>query len=235
MLDRIQHEIIFIKILRDIYQDNNLQAKIAFKGGTCLYMFHKLDRFSTDLDFNIIGDDFNPEEVTKILKTYLIIEEYNKRYTYFWLGSYEKGKQKIKVEMSKRDYPDTYVNVDFYGLTIPTLSKSCMFAHKLCAITDRKKVVNRDLYDAYFMFKDNFEINEKIIEVRTKKTAKEYIKSLIPFIRENVNPHDILQGLGELVDDKICKEKVKEFLNRKILNIDTSQESVMTNTLYGFD
>jgi len=58
---------------------------------------------------------------------------------------------------------------------------------------------------------------------------------LIPFIRENVNPHDILQGLGELVDDKICKEKVKEFLNRKILNIDTSQESVMTNTLYGFD
>ena len=139
MLDRIQHEIIFKKILRDIYQNNNLQAKIAFKGGTCLYMFHKLDRFSIDLDFNIIGDDFNPEEVTKILKTYLIIEEYNKRYTYFWLGSYEKGKQKIKVEMSKRDYPDTYVNVDFYGLTMPTLSKDCMFAHKLCAITDRKK------------------------------------------------------------------------------------------------
>ena len=215
MLDRIQHELTFKKILRDLYQNKNLQAKLAFKGGTCLYMFYNLDRFSTDLDFNIIGNDFNPEEVTKILKGYLEIEEYNKHYTYFWLGSYEKGKQKIKVEMSKRNYPDNYANVDFYGLTIPTLSKDSMFAHKLCAITDRKKVVNRDLYDAYFMFKNNFEINEKIIEMRMNKTAKEYIKDLVPFIRENVSPHDILQGLGELVDSK-QKIWIKEKLLKEL-------------------
>jgi len=225
MLDRIQHEMIFKKILRDIYQNNNLQAKIAFKGGTCLYMFHKLDRFSTDLDFNIIEDDFDPEEITKILKTYLKIEEYNKRYTYFWLGSYEKGKQKIKLEMSKRDYPDSYVNVDFYGLTIPTLSKSCMFAHKLCAITDRKKVVNRDLYDSYFMFKNNFEINEEIIKLRTNKSLKEYMKFLIYFIKEKVNPHDVLQGLGELVDNK-QKDWIKaKLLNELIFNLQLYIES----------
>ena len=225
MLDRIQHEMIFKKVLRDIYQNNNLQAKIAFKGGTCLYMFHKLDRFSTDLDFNIIEDDFDPEEITKILKTYLKIEEYNKRYTYFWLGSYEKGKQKIKLEMSKRDYPDSYVNVDFYGLTIPTLSKSCMFAHKLCAITDRKKVVNRDLYDSYFMFKNNFEINEEIIKLRTNKSLKEYMKFLIYFIKEKVNPHDVLQGLGELVDNK-QKDWIKaKLLNELIFNLQLYIES----------
>jgi len=225
MLDRIQHELTFKKILRDLYQNKNLQAKLAFKGGTCLYMFYNLDRFSTDLDFNIIGNDFNPEEVTKILKGYLEIEEYNKHYTYFWLGSYEKGKQKIKVEMSKRNYPDNYANVDFYGLTIPTLSKDSMFAHKLCAITDRKKVVNRDLYDAYFMFKNNFEINEKIIEMRMNKTAKEYIKDLVPFIRENVSPHDILQGLGELVDSKqkiwIKEKLLKELIFNLQLYIDS--------------
>ena len=225
MLDRIQHELTFKKILRDLYQNKNLQAKLAFKGGTCLYMFYNLDRFSIDLDFNIIGNDFNPEEVTKILKGYLEIEEYNKHYTYFWLGSYEKGKQKIKVEMSKRNYPDNYANVDFYGLTIPTLSKDSMFAHKLCAITDRKKVVNRDLYDAYFMFKNNFEINEKIIEMRMNKTAKEYIKDLVPFIRENVSPHDILQGLGELVDSKqkiwIKEKLLKELIFNLQLYIDS--------------
>lgn len=225
MLDRIKHELIFKKILRDIYQHNRLQARLAFKGGTCLYMFYKLDRFSTDLDFNIIGDGFNPEEVTKILKDYLVIEEYNKRYTYFWLGSYEKGKQKIKVEMSKRNYPDNYANVDFYGLTIPTLSKDSMFAHKLCAITDRKKVVNRDLYDAYFMFKNNFEINEKIIEIRTNKTVKNYIKNLIPFIKENVNPNEILQGLGELIDSKqkiwIKEKLLKELIFNLQLYIDS--------------
>jgi len=216
MLDKIQHEIIFKKILRDIYQNNNLQTRVVFKGGTCLYMFYGLDRFSIDLDFNIVSNDFKPEEVTKILKTYLTIEKYNKRYTYFWLGSYEKGKQKIKVEMSKRNYPDTYVNVNFYGLTLPTLSKDSMFAHKLCAITDRKKIVNRDLYDAYFMFKNNFEINEKIIIVRTNKTAKEYVKDLIPFVKKNANPHDILQGLGELVDTK-QKIWIKEHLLNELL------------------
>lgn len=225
MLDRIQHEVILKKILRDIYQNKQLQTKIAFKGGTCLYMFHALDRFSTDLDFNVIGEEFDPEEVSKILNPYLTIDEYNKHYTYFWLGSYEKGKQKIKIEMSKRDYPDKYINVDFYGLTLPTLSKDCMFAHKLCAITDRAKVVNRDLYDAYFMFKNNFEINEKIIEVRTKKTAKEYIASLIPFIKETVNPHDILQGLGEVVDDK-QKVWIKEYLlNELFFNLHLYSDS----------
>lgn len=213
MLDRIQHEVIFKKILRDIYQSNTLQTTLAFKGGTCLYMFHALDRFSTDLDFNVTGDSFNPDDVTKILKSYLTIEEYNKHYTYFWLGSYEKGEQKIKIEISKRDYPDTYTTVDFYGLTLSILSKDCMFAHKLCAITDRKKVVNRDLYDTYFMFKNNFEINEKIVELRTKKTVKEYLIDLIPFIKNTVNPHDILQGLGELVD---AKQKV--WIKEKLLN-----------------
>ncbi|MBI2600333.1 nucleotidyl transferase AbiEii/AbiGii toxin family protein [Candidatus Daviesbacteria bacterium] len=45
----------------------------------------------------------------------------------------------------KDAYPNTYINKDFYGITIPTLSPECMFAHKLCAITDRKKLQNRDL------------------------------------------------------------------------------------------
>ncbi|MBF0106892.1 MAG: hypothetical protein HQM16_16390 [Deltaproteobacteria bacterium] len=29
------------------------------------------------------------------------------------------------------------------------MTLSCLFAHKLCAIADRKKMANRDLYDAW--------------------------------------------------------------------------------------
>ena len=225
MLDRVQYEVILKKILRDIYQNKKLQTSLIFKGGTCLYLFYKLDRFSVDLDFNIVHDDFDPEEVTKILRNYLSIEEHNKRYTYFWLGSYTKGKQKVKVEMSKRSYPDTYTNVDYYGLTIPTLSKESMFAHKLCAITDRRQMVNRDLYDAFFMFKNNFEINEKVVYARTNKTVKEYLIDLIPFIQKNANVHDILQGLCELVDDK-QKDWIREkLLSELVFNIQLHIES----------
>lgn len=65
MLDRSRHEILLKNILRDIYQHPVLQALLAFKVGTCLYLFYNLPRFSTDLDFCLLSDveemDFDPE------------------------------------------------------------------------------------------------------------------------------------------------------------------------------
>jgi hypothetical protein len=86
-----------------------------------------------------------------------------------------------------------------------------MFAHKLCAITDRKKLQNRDLYDAHFMFIKNFPINDIIIETRTGKKTKEYFKYLIEFIEKNVNPNTVLDGLGELLGDS-QKDRIKATL-----------------------
>ena len=203
MLDRQNHELILKKIVRDIYEHPLLMTSLGFKGGTCLYMFHGLDRFSTDLDFNILGRDFKPEDVTKILEQYLTLDENIIKYnTWFWLGGFSKGKQKIKVEISKRTYPDRYTILDYYGLSVRTMSLDCMFAHKLCAITDRKKMANRDLYDIWFMLKKNFETDENIVKLRTGKTLKKYFKYLASFIEKNTNPHHILQGMGELLNVK---------------------------------
>jgi predicted nucleotidyltransferase component of viral defense system len=220
MLDRIKHETVLKSILRDVYQDDILKTSLGFKGGTCLYIFYNLDRFSVDLDFNITNDNFDPNKVTTIVKQCLSIEEQEKRNTWFWLGSYEKGKQKVKIEISKRDYPDRYINLNFYGLTIPTMTPDCMFAHKLCAISDRKKLLSRDLYDAHFMFKNRhksgFEINEEIIKIRTGKTSKEYCEFLIPFIEKEVHPRTILEGIGELISEK-QKIWVKNYLIRDLI------------------
>lgn len=217
MLNKQRHEQILKNILRDIYTTTDLEGKLTFKGGTCLYLFYGLDRFSIDLDFNLTTESFNDQLVTEIITKYLIIDDqFEKHFTWFWLGSYEKGKQKIKVEINKRDYPDRYVNKDFYGLTIPTLAPDLMLAHKLCAITDRKKLQNRDLFDAHFMFTKQFEINEEIIKIRTGKTLKEYFIQLIEFIEKNVNPNTILEGLGELITDQ-QKDHVKVTLKRDLL------------------
>ncbi len=217
MLDRTKHEIILKKILADIYQDKNLQVSLAFKGGTCLYFFYDLDRFSTDLDFNLLSGQFDSERMTEILSKYLILEEnISKRNTWLWVGSFEKGKQKIKIEISKRNFGDIYENKDFYGFTVPAMSKDCMFAHKLCAITDRKKLQNRDIYDALFMFEKGFEINEEIIKKRTGKNIKNYFQELIIFLKKNVKPNLILDGLGEVLDER-QKIFVKENLLKKLL------------------
>jgi len=217
MLDIQRHDQILKSILRDIYTNSSLQASLALKGGTCLYMFYGLDRFSVDLDFNLLSDNFDDEKLNQIVTKYLrVTDRSNKRNTWFWLGSYEKLLQKVKVEVSKRDYPDRYVNKDFYGLIVPTMDPSYMFAHKLCAITDRKKLQNRDLYDAHFMFTKHFDIDEEIIKLRTNQTLQEYFAILIEFIEARVNESNILDGLGELLTDA-QKDRTRSTLKQDIL------------------
>lgn len=217
MLNKQRHDQILKNILRDIYTTTSLEDKLAFKGGTCLYLFYGLDRFSLDLDFNLLAEDFNDQLITDILNKYLVIDDqFNKYFTWFWLGSYEKGSPKVKLEINKREFPDKYINQDFYGLTIPTLAPDSMFAHKLCAITDRKTLQNRDLFDAHFMFTKQFDINEEIIKIRTGQTLKKYLMDLIKFIEKNVNPNNILDGLGELISDQ-QKDRIKATLKRDLL------------------
>lgn len=218
MLDVTKHEIVMKKILSDIYSHSSLRANLGFKGGTCLYFFYNLNRFSTDLDFNLLSDSLDADELAKILSKHLeIAEQREKHFTWFWQGSYSTGSHRIKIEISKRDYPDTYITKDFYGLSLTTMSPDCMFAHKLCAISDRKTLQNRDLYDAWFMFDNNFLFNEEIIRIRTGKSTKDYFQDLINYIqKERTIQNSILDGLGEVLN-QTEKDWVKTQLLPKLL------------------
>jgi predicted nucleotidyltransferase component of viral defense system len=218
MIDRTKHEIVMKKILMDIYLHQSLASSLAFKGGTCLYFFYNLDRFSTDLDFNLRNDTFEVEQLNSIISKYLEISEFReKHFTWFWQGSYEKNSPKIKIEISKRNFPDTYGVLNFYGTSVLAMNKDCMFAHKLCAIKDRNILQNRDLYDALFMFKNNFPINNEIIKIRTGKDTAEYFKELIVYIEKTIkNKSSVLEGLGEVLDQK-QKEWAKTNLLQQLI------------------
>ena len=62
--------------LRSIYASTN---DLAFKGGTCLWFFHGLNRFSEDLDFTLVAKELElkdlPVEVKKDLEVYGIDSE----------------------------------------------------------------------------------------------------------------------------------------------------------------
>ncbi|MEI6729441.1 MAG: nucleotidyl transferase AbiEii/AbiGii toxin family protein [bacterium] len=202
MLTRYIHETNLRRILSIIYSESELQNSLLFKGGTALLMFYDLDRFSTDLDFNCISEELNTKLLTELFADYEI-QDYSAKYnTWFWLLSYQKNQMKIKIEISKRDYKDEYEVKELLGVKMKVMVKECMFAHKLCAITDRKKLQNRDLYDAYFMFKNNFDIKEEIIEFRMNMSLRNYLKELLIFIEKKVKPKNILDGMGELFTEK---------------------------------
>jgi predicted nucleotidyltransferase component of viral defense system len=218
MLNRTRHEGYLRQIITSIFTNKTISKELAFKGGTCLYLFYGLDRFSTDLDFNAIVNSLSLSEMEKELKEIDIESSTfaDKILTWFWILIYEKGSMGIKLEISKRPYPDKYEQKQFFGVTVRCMTKDCMFAHKLCAITDRKKLANRDLYDALFMFKNNFPINEEIIKLRTGKTTKEYLIDLLDFVEQEVDTKNILEGLGEVLTEA-QKDRAKSKLKPDLL------------------
>ncbi len=206
MLDRDEHKIVISKILFDIYQDRTLASALGFKGGTACFFFYNLPRFSTDLDFNLIDSSQAQlvfKKIQEIIRNYgAIKDEKNKENTIYFLLSYKPDSHNIKIEVSKRSGQfDQYEVKHYLGLPVLTMKQECMFAHKLCAITDRKRLASRDLFDAWFMLKNSWPISEEIIKSRTAKSQKAYFADLIVFL-EKKGKTNILHGLGEVLDHK---------------------------------
>ncbi len=220
MLDRQQHDYYLKRILRDIISDSELASKMALKGGTCLYLFYDLPRFSVDLDFNLVNEgELAIDKVQAVLQKYLDVENgsfHSSNQGWLWEASYEKGNRRFQVDINRRLYPDKYEVKQFYGLSIQTMTSDCMFAHKLCAIKDRSRFQNRDLFDSWFMFDKSFEINEEIVKMRTNLSVKEYLLELHKFISHTMKDKKILDGLGELLDSH-KKTWVKEHLVAELL------------------
>ena len=54
MLNTKEHKNILVRIVKDIYTDNTLGPLLGFKGGTAAMLLYELDRFSVDLDFDLL-------------------------------------------------------------------------------------------------------------------------------------------------------------------------------------
>ena len=219
MLNIETHRTILIQILKDIYTDTSLSSALGFKGGTVLYLFYNLSRFSVDLDFDLLDEskeDFVYEKIAQIIERFGIVKEkYKKRYTLFYILSYENKAQNVKVEISRRSFSSKYEIKNYFGISMQVMVKEDMFAHKLVALLERKRTANRDIFDVWFMLKNRWEINEKIVEKRTGLKLKKYVEKCIDLISK-LSEKNILQGIGELIDEK-SKAWVKKNLKNEVL------------------
>ncbi len=221
MLNREKHQLIMGRILKDIYTDISISPLLGFKGGTCAYFFYNLPRFSVDLDFDLlVVNEANQKLVYKkivdILSKYgQVKDQYIKRFTVFALLSYGDDDHNIKVEINVRklaaNIQDCYELKEYLGISMFAAKKDYLFASKLSALTLRKEIAMRDIYDIHYFAKSNWDINAEVIKVRTGKTAKEYLADCIVFI-EKVKDSQMLQGLGELVEGEKEKAWVRNYL-----------------------
>lgn len=220
MLNVKLHRKALFNILRAIFR-SPIGMSLGFKGGTMLYFFHGLDRFSVDLDFDLLqGADEKTvrEGVREILQNFgTVKDDFLKKNTIFFLLDYGHKEQNIKVEISRKSFSGNRYEIrNFYGLDVRTLSLEDSFAHKLAAATERKALANRDFYDIYFLLKNNAAFNEEIIQFRTGKSGAEYLSFLRSFIETHLSQKTVLANIGELIDAK-QKAWVKQHLKEDLL------------------
>ena len=221
MLNKEKHQLIMGQILKDIYTDVSISSLLGFKGGTCVYLFYNLPRFSVDLDFDLLTiNEKNKklvfEKILSILTKYgKIKDQCIKRFTIFALLSYDKGEHNIKVEINTRDLikniRDHYEMKEYLGIPVLVAKKDYLFASKLSALTLRNEMAARDIYDIHYFAKNNWDINTEVIKVRTGKTVKNYLNDCIVFINK-VRDNQIMHGLGELISSEKEKAWIKNHL-----------------------
>lgn len=229
MLNAAIHKNILLQILKDIYSDQTIGPFLGFKGGTAAYLFYGLDRFSVDLDFDLL-DEAQAEavfdKIEKICQRYGRIKEAKKkRLGFLFVVAYDqkiKNAKNIKIEINCQNFGSKYEVKSFLGISMLVMTKEDMFANKLMAMSERLGKTNRDIYDVCFFSKNLWPINKKIVEKRSGLPYKKFLRQTADNL-EKINDKKNLDGLGELVSEKQktwirAKLKDETLLSLKILS-----------------
>ncbi len=209
---------------------------LVFKGGTALSKAYNLDRFSNDLDFNIINK-FNlndnllslAEEIKQFginveikqikgisdsLRSILRIEGP------LYLGTIN-SKCNVILDFSFREklmFPAQLKKINHQLNEIPIFDINVMdireiFAEKIRAILTRNKA--RDLYDAYYLLKQNININLQTINEKLNyyhegfsfEKFKEAVNK-----KENIWNNELKLLLKNVPDFNMVKKELSEFI-----------------------
>lgn len=218
-------------ILDAITDDIDLAKVLAFKGGTCASMLRYLDRFSVDLDFDLLDSDKKKvfrEKLIKIFKELdLEVKDQSKQALQFFLKYKNKANERsnIKIEITDNMYSaNKYEKKYFEDLNkfIQCQTIGTMFGNKLVAITDRYKlhgsIAARDLYDIHHFFTSGYSYDGDIIIERTGLDLKNYFDFLKKFITEKITQEIIDQDLNGLLNYEVF-HKLRKSLKKEVIII----------------
>lgn len=207
-LDTSKHKNILIKILKDIYTDATISPILGFKGGTAATFFYGMDRFSVDLDFDLLDPDKGDyvfDRVKTIIENYGVLKEARKkRFNFLYVLSYDNkdiNAQNIKVEINRREFGSKYAVESFLGISMQVMVKEDMIAHKLCAMYERIGKTNRDIFDVQFFLSHDWSVNKRIVKERMGVSYADFLKKCINGM-EKFDDSNILSGMGELLTEK---------------------------------
>ncbi|MFH1101247.1 MAG: nucleotidyl transferase AbiEii/AbiGii toxin family protein [Methanobacteriota archaeon] len=167
--------------------------ELMFKGGTALFFFYGLDRFSEDLDFTKTGPINAPKLKTTVSNMFDLLNiPHEIKKAPSLAGDTWKIKAKgplykgplsesiVRIEISECNdvvlEPDikeiTPMYNDLRPFTIPIMKKEEILAEKTRALLTRVKA--RDLYDAAFLLKKGVQWDINLVEKKLAYYKKHY-------------------------------------------------------------
>ena len=204
---------------------------LRFKGGTCAAMRDLLDRFSVDLDFDLLSIEQIPEarkHLEVIFKTFeLTIKDQSKTVPQYFLR-YEGGEGKRNTIALDITVPppqsNTYEVIRFSDIDrfIPCQTVETMVANKLVTPLDRFEkhgtIAGRDIYDIHHFLFNGLRWNAAVIEERTGMSGKKFFQALLDFIEKHVTQTVIDQDLNILLPPEQFR-KIRSILKRETLSL----------------
>ena len=208
--------------------------EIVFKGGTALYKFYKLNRFSEDLDFTLRKDldiDKLLNGIIEDLKAFGIeaeIKKKKKAYNSFLITLRMKGplynnplsltniridinmKSSVYIEPFFGRYEPIYPDIPSFSLCV--MDEREILAEKISAILTRNYA--RDLYDLHYLLKKGINVDFELIESKMNYYNQKFIKK--DFIRKVNEKEDIWKiELSPFIIGNLLKfSEVKKFVLR---------------------
>jgi predicted nucleotidyltransferase component of viral defense system len=222
--------------LRLVYSE--VGTELVFKGGTALWFFYGLNRFSNDLDFTLAGKvDFDrlmervrrgfeilnfPIQVRKLkddeisfsfkigVEGPLFTREIERCFVGFEISKRERVLRKPKVVEFDPPYPDVLP----FTVWVMDLEEIC--AEKIRFILTRNYA--RDLYDLWFLLKKQVNVSRELVDEKLKyyekvfdeDELKKQIERRGEYWRSELEP--LL--LGRLPDFETVKQEVLAVLER---------------------
>lgn len=206
------HKAWLYTLLTEIADNVFLASVLRFKGGTCAAMLNLIDRFSVDLDFDLIEEGKVHEvqkELEKIFKRIgLEIKDKSQNAPQYFLKypAPEKERNTIKLDVS---FPPPKANdYEPYRLTdidrvLICQTPETMFANKLVALKERYEktgaIAGRDLFDIHTFFMNGLQFKSEVIAERRKTDVHTYLNELKTFIEEKITQTLIDQDLNTLL------------------------------------
>ena len=172
-----------------LYSLSDDRRLLVFKGGTALYKFYNLNRFSEDLDFDAIGKRLDSDKmIKKVIRNLELsgmqralpekIEYSNETNIRFAVRGplYDGSKNsmsRVTINISKRERPiftsmklliSTFPEIPSFELSVLDIQE--IAAEKIRCILTREKP--RDIYDLWFLSKKGITLDVSLINKKLK-------------------------------------------------------------------